>query len=85
MISDDVFPAISGHSPPIHSVEGLLGAVAGVTGLEAGLAEAWGPFVDELQGWLRIEHRDGIASAETSFLQTLDGQVDPAVGLVLSV
>ena len=36
MISSDVFPAISGHSPPIHSVEGLIGAVAGLVGVEAG-------------------------------------------------
>jgi hypothetical protein len=36
MISPDVFPAISGHSPPIHSIEGLIGAVAGLVGIEAG-------------------------------------------------
>lgn len=36
MISSEVFPAIQGHSPPIHSVEGLIGAVAGVLGIEAG-------------------------------------------------
>ncbi len=38
MISPNVFPAIGGHSPPIHSVEGLLGAVARVLGIEAGTA-----------------------------------------------
>jgi len=36
MISSNGFPAISGHSPPIHSVEGLIGAVAGLIGVEAG-------------------------------------------------
>ena len=36
MISSDVFPAIQGHSPPIHSVEGLIGSIARVLGLEAG-------------------------------------------------
>ncbi len=36
MISSGVFPAIQGHSPPIHSVEGLIGSIARVLGLEAG-------------------------------------------------
>ena len=36
MISSDVFPAIQGHSPPVHSVEGLIGSIARVLGLEAG-------------------------------------------------
>ena len=36
MISPDVFPALGAHSPPVHSVEGLIGAVARVGGLEAG-------------------------------------------------
>jgi hypothetical protein len=38
MISPDVFPALSAHSPPIHSVEGLLGTLARVLGIEAGTA-----------------------------------------------
>jgi hypothetical protein len=36
MISSDVFPAIQGHSPPVHSVEGLIGSIARALGLEAG-------------------------------------------------
>ncbi|HET7820773.1 MAG TPA: DUF6077 domain-containing protein [Ornithinibacter sp.] len=36
MISSDVFPAIQGHSPPVHSIEGLIGSIARVLGLEAG-------------------------------------------------
>jgi hypothetical protein len=36
MISSEAFPAIQGHSPPIHSVEGLIGSIARVLGLEAG-------------------------------------------------
>ncbi len=36
MISQDQFPALSSHSPPIHSVEGLIGAVARVLDIEAG-------------------------------------------------
>ncbi|WP_377643998.1 DUF6077 domain-containing protein [Oryzobacter terrae] len=36
MISPDTFPALGAHSPPVHSVEGLIGAVARVAGVEAG-------------------------------------------------
>jgi hypothetical protein len=36
MISQDVFPANSAHSPPTHSVEALIGAVARLSGIEAG-------------------------------------------------
>lgn len=38
MISPDRFPALSSHSPPIHSVEALIGTVARVLGIEAGTA-----------------------------------------------
>ena len=38
MISPDVFPALGAHSPPTHSIEGLIGAVARVAGIEAGTA-----------------------------------------------
>jgi hypothetical protein len=37
MLGDQVFPALSSHSPPIHSFEGLLGAVGHLTGLSAGV------------------------------------------------
>ena len=37
MLGDQVFPALSSHSPPIHSFEGLLGALGHVTGLSAGV------------------------------------------------
>jgi hypothetical protein len=51
----------------------------------AGLAKAWPSFVAGLDQWLRIEHRSGIAAVESSFLEALDGKLDPSVGLVLSV
>ena len=38
MISPDRFPALGAHSPPTHSVEGLIGALARVGGIEAGTA-----------------------------------------------
>ena len=38
MISPDVFPANSAHSPPVHSIEGLIGALARLLDIEAGTA-----------------------------------------------
>ena len=38
MISPDLFPALGAHSPPTHSIEGLVGAIARVAGIEAGTA-----------------------------------------------
>ena len=38
MISPDTFPALSSHSPPIHSIEALIGTIARVLGIEAGTA-----------------------------------------------
>ncbi|GAA2154766.1 hypothetical protein FHX52_1551 [Humibacillus xanthopallidus] len=32
MLSDEVLPAITGHDPPIHSIEGLFGAIGYLTG-----------------------------------------------------
>ncbi|HOT55606.1 MAG TPA: DUF6077 domain-containing protein [Ornithinibacter sp.] len=38
MISPDVYPALGAHSPPVHSIEGLIGALARVLHIEAGTA-----------------------------------------------
>jgi hypothetical protein len=38
MISPDQFPALSSHSPPIHSVEALIGTIARLLDIEAGTA-----------------------------------------------
>lgn len=52
---------------------------------EAALPEAWRAFAAGLDGWMRFEHRRGIDAVRAAFLDTLDGRIDPAVGLVLSV
>ena len=36
MLSDQQFPALSSHSPPVHSIEGFIGAVGHLTGLGGG-------------------------------------------------
>ena len=38
MISPDVYPALGAHSPPVHSIEGLIGSLARVLQIEAGTA-----------------------------------------------
>jgi hypothetical protein len=38
-----------------------------------------------IDDWLRVEHRSGVDAIRRSYLETLDGQADPGVGLVLSI
>lgn len=49
------------------------------------LPAAWRGFSAGVDGWLRVEHREGIDAVRSSYLETLDGRADPAVGLVLSL
>jgi hypothetical protein len=37
MLGDEVFPALEGHNPPIHSIEGLVGSLAWLTGQSGGV------------------------------------------------
>jgi hypothetical protein len=37
MLGDEVFPALEGHNPPIHSLEGLVGSLAWLTGQSGGV------------------------------------------------
>ena len=52
---------------------------------EAALPEAWRAFAADADRWIRFERRSGIDAVRQAFLDTLDGRVDPGVGLVLSV
>lgn len=52
---------------------------------EADLPDAWRAFAGDLGRWIRFERRSGIDAARAAFLDTLDGRVDPSVGLVLSI
>jgi hypothetical protein len=57
----------------------------GPDGLEARLAEAWGPFVEWTNGWMKIVHGSGPEAVERVYRELLDGRTDPAVGHVLSL
>lgn len=37
MLADEAFPALKSHSPPVHSIEGLFGAVGHVAGMRGGV------------------------------------------------
>jgi hypothetical protein len=37
MLADEAFPALRSHSPPVHSIEGLIGAIGHVTGMSGGV------------------------------------------------
>lgn len=52
---------------------------------EALLPDAWRGFLSGLDEWFRVEHRSGVDAVRTSYLETLEGRADPAVGLVLSL
>jgi hypothetical protein len=49
------------------------------------LPGAWRGFVAGIDDWLRVEHRSGVDAIRSSYLETLDGNADPGVGLVLSI
>jgi NADPH:quinone reductase-like Zn-dependent oxidoreductase len=57
----------------------------GRTGLETRLAEAWGPYVEWTDNWLKVTRSDGPEALREAYLDLLDGRVDPASAHVLSL
>lgn len=57
----------------------------GRQGLERRLAEAWAPYVEWTDGWLRVTPGAGPEAVERVYLELLDGAADPAAGHVLSL
>jgi hypothetical protein len=47
--------------------------------------ESWGAFLPTVERWMRIQHRSGRDDIEAVYRRTLAGDVDPAVGLMLSL
>jgi Protein of unknown function (DUF2855) len=56
----------------------------GADGLEARIAEAWRAYVEWTGGWLRTSRESGFEAVERTFLELLDGRIDPARGHLLS-
>ena len=57
----------------------------GREGLESRLAEAWDPYLEWTTGWLEVIHGDGPQAVERTYLDLLDGRIDPAKAHVLSM
>lgn len=57
----------------------------GGTALRDRMAAAWSPFVEWTGGWLRISRTEGLEPLERAYLEMLDGDVDPAAGLVFQL
>jgi len=57
----------------------------GREGLEDRLAEAWDPYLDWTIGWLEVIHGAGPQAVERTYLDLLDGRIDPAKSHVLSM
>jgi hypothetical protein len=57
----------------------------GREGLEQRLTAAWGPYLDWTTGWLDVVHAKGPEAVERTYLELLDGRIDPATAHVLSM
>ena len=57
----------------------------GADGLQKRIGESLGAFGDWLSGWLRVERGSGPEHLERTYLDLVDGKVDPAVGHVATL
>lgn len=57
----------------------------GAVGLQQRVADAWDDFLVFTDGWLRIVRGAGPAAVERVYRQTLEGDVDPSEGRVLTL
>ena len=51
--------------------------------VETKLAEAWGPFIERVSGWVTIEHRNGPEAIGETFAELLEGRTSPDSATVL--
>ena len=57
----------------------------GREGLEQRLAEAWRPYVQWTDGWLKVIHGEGPEDLRSAYLDLLNGRIDPATAHVLTL
>ncbi|HEX4466416.1 MAG TPA: DUF2855 family protein [Solirubrobacteraceae bacterium] len=50
----------------------------GAAGFQQKLAEAWHPYVEWVGGWLTVTRMSGLEALEHTYLDLLDGRIDPA-------
>ena len=51
--------------------------------LEARFAEAWGPFIEQVSGWVTIDHASGPDAVAEVYAEVLEGNIPPDVAKVL--
>lgn len=61
------------------------GADWGTATLDQNVADAWRPFADWAASWLRVERISGQDNIQTTYLDLLDGKIDPAAGTIVNV
>jgi Protein of unknown function (DUF2855) len=66
---------------PHHAVAAI--EELGAKGFGQAVAESWVRFLADAGETVQIEHRPGLEAARTAFSDTLTGQADPAVGIVI--
>ncbi|HUH80538.1 MAG TPA: DUF2855 family protein [Solirubrobacteraceae bacterium] len=57
----------------------------GREGLEARIADSWHPYVAWTEGWLRVQREQGGSALRSTYLDLLEGHIDPSVGHVLTL
>lgn len=57
----------------------------GREGLEGRIADSWHPYVSWTEGWLRVQHERGGPALRSTYLDLLDGKIDPSCAHVLTL
>ncbi|MBY0290689.1 MAG: DUF2855 family protein [Mycobacteriaceae bacterium] len=57
----------------------------GAAELDRRVAESWAPFAQWAAGWLRIERISTEDEIQRAYLDLLDGKVDPATGIIVTL
>lgn len=57
----------------------------GAATLEQRVAAAWHPFCEWITGWLEVIHRAGFDAVKETYLEVLEGRVDPRTAHVISL
>lgn len=55
----------------------------GPQGFAEAVGKSWAGFVAAADGFVKVDHRDGLEAACDAFVTTLAGKADPAVGIVI--
>jgi len=66
---------------PDHAVKAIKEVGPAAFGQE--IATSWRQFLDDAEGTVEVEKRQGIAAARDTYLEMLGGKVDPAKGVVI--